>query len=302
MFEGLVAAVYESVRVSPLAPLEGVFSVWCYIFFFLLGLIIGSFLNVVVYRLHTGKTLQGRSRCLSCGKDLRWWHLVPVFSYLALRARCGHCGARISLRYSAVELLTGLLFLFVAYTFSGISIFPHLILISALVLIIVYDMLHTIIPDEFIILTSITGILIMATDFFLLPDVYMLAYHLLGGAVGFLFFAFLWFVSKGRWVGFGDAKLAIPLGFIVGWPGVLSMIMLSFWIGAAVGLTLLGLVRCARALHNRGQMHLRLFRNALTMKSEIPFAPFLIVGFLLVQFLSVDVFLLVSELLGRFIY
>ncbi len=163
------------------------------IWFFVLGLIIGSFLNVVIYRMHTGKSLSGRSRCLSCGQTLRWWHLVPVISYVWLRSRCGFCGARVSLRYSLVELGTGLLFALVASSVVGIlPMFFYLILMSVLILVVIYDVLHTIIPDEFVVIATVCAVAIIGLEWYISPDVHSILLRLVSGGVGFLFFGSLW--------------------------------------------------------------------------------------------------------------
>lgn len=284
--------------------------VWCS----LLGLVVGSFLNVVIYRFHTGKSLQGRSRCLSCGHTLSWVCLFPVASYLALRGRCAYCTARISPRYFLVELLTALLFGMVAATTSSLFLTLALLtLVSLLVVILVYDLLHTIIPDEYVIAVTVVAVGIGALSIFDAQGAYVVREILLrlaGGAVGFLFFASLWYVSRGRWIGFGDAKLAFPLGLIVSWPGVVSMVVFSFWIGAVISVCLLGLQYLAWQgrlyLVSRPQSSLffrltvmlqtyfRLPRLGLTMKSEIPFAPFLICGFVLVYFFSLTIFTFIT--------
>lgn len=93
-------------------------------------------------------------------------------------------------------------------------------------------------------------------------------------------------MSKGKWIGFGDVKLALPFGLIVGLEGVFSMVVFSFWIGALVSVTLLGLER----LSKRGKVRLHFLSSPLTIKSEVPFAPFFISGFLLVQLLHADIF------------
>ena len=258
----------------------------------LFGFIVGSFLNVVIFRLHTGKSLRGRSHCMSCGRMLKWLHLVPVFSFLCLRMRCYFCRARISGRYFLVELLTGLLFGLTAIIVSDILLRVLLLaLMATLVVIVVYDLLHTIIPDEYVLIASGIALLMGLLEIAYAHSWEGALSHALGALVGFLFFASLWAVSKGRWVGLGDAKLALPLGFILGWPGIVSCIILSFWIGAGISLVLLG----AQKVVKKGRLRVPFLSSSLTIKSEIPFAPFLILGFLLVYFFGVDVFMLVGS-------
>jgi prepilin signal peptidase PulO-like enzyme (type II secretory pathway) len=254
------------------------------IFAFLFGAIVGSFLNVVIYRLHTGKSINGRSHCLSCGTELQWFELVPILSYLFLRARCRHCSAHIPVRYAAVEVATGLTFLLLWNLFGGspLLLLFYAIFASVLIIIFVYDIRHTIIPDELVILLSVLAL------------IYVLFGHglqtfvpaLMGGMFCSLFFGGLWYFSKGRWMGLGDAKLAFPLGFMVGFPAAYSMLVLSFVVGALVSLILLALQRLLKT----GKTVLRYSGIPLTIKSEVPFAPFLIVGFVLTQLFHADIF------------
>lgn len=253
------------------------------------GAIIGSFLNVLIYRMHTGRSLSGRSHCLSCGRLLRWYHLVPVLSYLTLRGRCGHCGARFTVRYAAVEVLTAALFALGALT--AVDLVDVLLLwaiLSVLVVIVVYDLRHLIIPDELVV-----ALLLMVTAragywawFYLESALPFLATAVAGLAVAGFFFM-LWYASGGRWLGFGDVKLSFPLALLVGSGGAFSMVVLSFWVGAGVSLCLLGVGILARRL--RGKTTVWFLGRALTMKSAVPFAPFLVAGALLVFFYDVDV-------------
>jgi leader peptidase (prepilin peptidase)/N-methyltransferase len=274
--------------------MEIYFSVLSFIF----GTLIGSFLNVVIYRLHTGRSVNGRSHCMSCGEGLSWYELFPIVSYLVLRARCRHCSAYIPLRYLTVELVTGLAFLSV-FTLFGFQI-PFLIfyatLASLLIVITVYDIRHTIIPDELTIavflLACIKITFLTGASFSFSGMSSVLASIGAGlGAGGFFFL--LWYMSKGKWLGLGDAKLALPLGMIAGPVGVVSMIVLSFWTGALISLLLLGVKRAFEA----GTTSLRFPLPRLTIQSEVPFAPFLILGFLLAHLFHADIFVITSYLI-----
>lgn len=232
---------------------------------FLLGIIVGSFLNVVILRYNTGKSLLGRSGCFSCGKGLRWYELIPVISYFLQSGKCRSCGSGISLQYPLVELLTGVLFALIYQQFyPGIlSLFFYIFVWSFLIVITVYDLRHKIIPDGLsYTLAVIIGLWALGHS-----DWYALA----TGATGFLFFASLWYLSKGRWMGLGDAKLALPLGFLLGPSLGLATLMLAFWIGAIYGLIVLSLPR-----------------SRVTLKSEVPFAPFLTLGAAISFFANVD--------------
>jgi leader peptidase (prepilin peptidase) / N-methyltransferase len=258
----------------------------------LLGVIIGSFLNVFIYRFHTGRSLSGSSHCLSCQASLRWFELFPVLSYLALRARCRHCQATITPRYLIVEVLTGLLFFLVVNFIPVWWLWPLAwTLVSLLVVILVYDINHMVIPDSLVIAATVLAVIHLSYDWYLVGSITNILYSVLAGAIAYGFFAALWKYSAGRWLGYGDAKLALPLGLMVGWPGVFSMLVLSFWVGTIISLSMLGYQQYRR---RRGQQRLRFLTQPLTMKSEVPFAPFLIVGFLLVYICGVDVLSLIA--------
>ncbi len=258
---------------------------------FSLGIIIGSFLNVYLYRFHTGKSLSGKSHCLSCGNSLRPYELFPLLSYLCLRGRCRHCGSYIPARYFLVELLTGILFVLTAFTATElVSMFIALIFVSILVVIAVYDLYHLIIPDELIISLALLAILEQGHLLMRGQSVVDFGCTILAATLGSVFFYSLWHYSKGKWIGFGDVKLAMPLGIMVGYTGVFSMIVLSFWVGAIIGLATLAYL----AIKRRGQPHLRLLPQRFTMKSAIPFAPFLIIGFLGVYLFGINVIFLLS--------
>ncbi len=261
--------------------------IW-YIVIFICGTIIGSFLNVVIYRLHTSRSLNGRSHCMSCGKVLHWYELFPIFSYLSQGGRCRGCSAHIPSRYLVVELLTGFLYVMIWHYVSTDFVLLALtfVLFSILVVITVYDIRHTIIPDELSALVGIIAFGFLGYEYFLIGDVVSIALNIIGGLGAAFFFWGLWYVSKGKWIGLGDAKLALPLGIIAGFSGVFSMVVFSFWIGAGISLTLLGTER----LLKRGKKGLHFLTTPLTITSEVPFAPFLIIGFLVVHILHVDIF------------
>ncbi len=256
-----------------------------YAVIFIFGLIIGSFLNVVIYRLHTGKSLNDRSHCLSCGHTLSWYELFPLFSYLLLLGRCLHCRSHIPSRYFLVELLTGLSFLMVfSYTQNVVAVVLLLILMATLIVGAVYDLYHMIIPDEIVVVSSVLS---LAFVMYTMPrwSPTDLSLSILSGTVAFAVFGALWWYSSGRWIGLGDAKLAFPLGVLIGVSHIFSFVVVSFWIGAVLGVILLG----SAALLRRGQKHLRFPSRTLTMKSEIPFAPFMVLSFVVVFFFGVDV-------------
>lgn len=260
------------------------------------GLIVGSFLNVVIYRYHTGKSLSGHSHCLSCGHTLRWYELFPLVSYVCLFGRCGSCGCTIPLRYFLVELSTALLFvsLFAYMSVSGLFLFS-MVLVSILMVVAVYDIYHMVIPNELVIGTSILAVIYFVLQYGLFWDTERFLSHA-GAALGaFLFYGGLWLVSKGKWIGFGDAKLAIPLGFILGTPSVFTFVVFSFWIGAIVSLGLIGIPAIFHVLKAYCSSYPVVnYSKYFTMKSEVPFAPFMIAAFLLVYIFNLDVLQLMT--------
>lgn len=265
---------------------------------FILGMLIGSFLNVVILRWGHSTFLKGRSRCPGCGKTLRWYEMIPVLSFLFLGGKCSSCGEKLTIQYPLVEFFTGLIFLalFLKTGFC-VELFYHLIIFSLLILIFVYDLKYKIIPDAFV--WSFVGLTFISLFIQLSPSLTFVIPELLRIASGVLFslpLFSLWFFSGGEWMGLGDAKLALGIGWLLGfWPG-LSAVILSFWIGAIVGLLLIGVGKLSDKIKvlNKG---LFLKIKKLTMKSEIPFGPFLIIGSIIVFFYGVDVIGLISKLL-----
>lgn len=219
------------------------------------GLVVGSFLNVVVLRLGTGRSLiGGRSSCMSCGHKLETKDLVPVFSFLFQKGKCRYCKSPISIQYVLVELTTAVAFSLLASRNSSLLLY---VIVAILIAIAVYDLRHKIIPDTLVYLFIALAFIAHGPG-------------LWAGPMLFAAFALLWLLSGGRWMGFGDAKLVLGIGLLLGAPLALGAVLIAFWIGAFFGLALL---------------YLR--RGEVTMKSEIPFAPFLILATLMQLFLPI---------------
>jgi len=235
---------------------------------FVSGLIIGSFLNVVGLRWNSGSSLSGRSKCPHCSKKLVWYELVPVLSFLFLRGRCSGCHTKISFQYPLIELFSGLVFLSL-YVVYGFSIYYLLstIVFSLYIVILIYDFHHKIIPDSLVYSAIIVALFFRITTYHFLPTPYY--WDFLAGPIIFLFFALIWLFSWGRAMGFGDAKLGLSIGLLLGARTGFSAIVLAFWIGAGIMLLIMLFSRFF-GLFNRGKK--------LTMKSEIPFAPFMLLG------------------------
>ena len=219
---------------------------------FILGLIVGSFLNAVIYRLHSGESIiKARSHCVKCGHVLSWYELVPVLSFVLQAGKCRACKDRISFHYPAVELATASVFAAVLYYNLPL---PYTLTISSfLIAIFVYDLKHYIIPDKIIYpAILLSGIWRLAFSDELLSSVY-------AGLTASVFFALIFFVSRGKWLGFGDVKLAFFMGLFLGWPNIAIALFAAFVLGGIVGIGLVGL-------------HLK------TMRSQVPFGPFLVTG------------------------
>lgn len=256
-----------------------------YFVVFVTGLILGSFLNVVILRFRTGfSALDGRSICFSCGKTLVWSELIPLFSYIFLRGRCAKCKSKISLQYFIVELLTAIIFALV-FMKEGLTWFLPFWLFVALIFIFitVYDFRHKIIPDSSVVLLSVVSIVY---TLYLIITNERSWWSLLDGLYIALPFALLWIVSRGRWIGLGDAKLVLSFGWLLGVSFAYTAVVLGFWIGAVVSISLLLLQRIKG--HHRNPLSEK--NKQLTMKSEIPFAPFLILGFGIVYLFSINFF------------
>jgi len=249
------------------------------IIFFLLGLIVGSFLNVVIARLYTAETILGRSHCPHCQAKIRWYDNIPLFSFVVLGMRCRDCGEKISWQYPLVELSTGILFALTSYYFlevdntqSWLEVFYYLIVFSLLIIIFVYDFKYMEIPMIAVWLG--TGATIV---YYLLYDWMNFSSSLgimslnifsgmLAGAAAFLFFFLLSAGSKEKWMGMGDSYVALLVGLITKWPLIFAALIAAFTLGAIFGIILI-------------------VTGKKTMKSQVPFAPFLALGALLVIFI-----------------
>lgn len=276
--------------------MQNIFDIFLPVVFFLFGAIIGSFLNVVILRYRSGRTLSGRSICFTCGKTLKYYELVPIASFFSLGGRCDNCQTKISWQYPAVEALTGLVFMLLYFRFEQVLIdkpliffllFAYYALISSILIILsVYDIKHRILPDgivlTFAIISFVGMFFVSGNSFFLhMPTLW----HFLAGLLLPLPFTFLWVVSKGKWMGLGDSKFMIGIGFLLGLSSGILAILLAFWLGALFGiLFLIG----AYVSGNRG----------VTLKTAIPFGPFLAIGTILVILMNCNVFTL-FEFLSR---
>jgi prepilin signal peptidase PulO-like enzyme (type II secretory pathway) len=245
------------------------------IFFFMLGAIIGSFLNVVILRYGTGRTLWGRSHCMSCRYTLQWYDLIPIGSYLILQGRCRSCKSAFSSRYAWVEFVTAVLFT-LAYVTSGISIVLGiwLVIISLLVVLAVYDLRHKILPDAINYTLIAISFLLLFVEFtgpFVAEFVWPMWSSVLSGLLVPLPFFLLWLLSKGRAFGLGDVKLMVAIGWLFPLPVAITVVFLSFWLGV---IFVAGWLIFRRT--QLGRFALKGFG-----KQMVPFGPFLVAAVLI---------------------
>jgi leader peptidase (prepilin peptidase)/N-methyltransferase len=237
---------------------------------FVLGLLVGSFLNVLVLRWNTGLSIaRGRSVCFSCGARLSWYELIPVLSFAIQGGRCRSCRAKISWQYPLVELASGLLFM--AALFLSRSSYEFLLvaaLFSTYLAIAVYDLRHQIIPDAFSYAAGLITLGLIGLDWHMTGSVDF--YRIVAGPALFSFYGLFWLVSRGRWMGLGDGKLALSVGWALGLSQGAAATLLSFWIGAVFSLCLIAVQKLCK----RGE-------GGLSLKSAVPFGPFILLGFLI---------------------
>ncbi len=241
-------------------------------FVFILGTIAGSFINCFVWRISQKETILGSSYCPKCRHKLSFFDLFPILSFAFLKTKCRYCKEKISWQYPIIEVMVGLVFVFIYYItgfdlltndFTNIKFFElifRFIITTLLMSAFLYDLKHYIIPDR-ITLTGI-GLSLIWIIFAFFNDYYS-EIEVLGfvfSGIGSAFFLFLiWFFSQGKAMGFGDVKLVFLLGLLLGWPKIIPGLFISFFLGAFIGIILM-LLRKKK------------------MKSEVPFGPFLIIG------------------------
>lgn len=284
------------------------------LYIFILGLIIGSFLNVLILRHNTGAPIaRGKSKCLSCNSYLKWYELIPVLSFLFQKGRCRNCGTKISAQYIIVEILTALVFSlvylkttgffenaffyfespsfaamnFILRQIRGFSpdgkeiflILSALIFFCCLIVISVYDYYHKIIPNKYSSFLFFFSLVFVFVSFYFFYDLKFLIQNILSGLIFFLFFFLMSFVSGERWMGYGDSKLAVSLGLFLGPVKSLLAFIFSFWIGAIFGAIVL------------------IFARKFSLKSQMPFAPFLALGAFLAFLVEIDfIYLLILKI------
>jgi leader peptidase (prepilin peptidase) / N-methyltransferase len=230
---------------------------------FVLGLIVGSFLNAVIYRLSVNKSVvYGRSFCPTCKHDLGFMDLFPVVSYLMQKSRCRYCKKKISSQYPLVELATGLTFVLLFLRLSELGFgyaelairFGFMAVYTAfLIVIFMYDLKHYLILDKVI----LPAIIVAALGGFVMG--YIWWHMVLAALVAGGLFAAQFALSRGRWIGGGDIRLGVLMGLMVSWPVVLVALFLAYMIGSIIGVGLI-------------------ISGKKSMGSKVPFGTFLTVA------------------------
>lgn len=249
---------------------------------FLFGTVIGSFLNVVIFRHNSGRSFGGRSGCLKCSRNLEWYELIPIFSFLFQGGKCRKCNTGISFLYPVIEFSMGLitLFLFARFVFYlplSVGNFLYFVLFHALVFSIMlviagYDMRHKIIPNNLVyplMVITFAGLFFSEFASFHFHPATLSAIS--AGPIVALPLFLLWAITKGKGLGFGDVKLAIAIGFLLGISRGFAALIVGFWAGAIVGLIIMAV---------KGKLSAR--------KMQVPFAPFLVLGTIIAFFFNLN--------------
>lgn len=260
-----------------------------YILIFMIGLAIGSFLNVLIDRLPAEESIMGKSHCDFCKKDLAWYDLLPILSYVYLGARCRYCGKKLSFLYPLVELITGVMFVWVvagvgetgrmrdlgrmrevgevggallSLHFSVLQIIAFLGIVSAAIVIFFSDLKYQIIPDSIQVFLFAFAFLFLITKG-ITPKVFL--EQVVAAFIVMFPILILFVFTKGKAMGFGDVKLSFIMGFLLGITGGLVALYIGFVTGAAVGVALI-------------------FLGKKKLKSKIAFGPFLVIGMAVMLF------------------
>ena len=263
---------------------------------FILGLVLGSFANVCIYRMPRDlSVVKPNSHCTNCNKFIKWYDNIPVISYIILRGKCRNCGSKISLIYPAVELICGLLFLSMYFLFGFTYILaPFCMFVFSLLVITVIDFDFQIIPDEISFFLIILGLLISFLNPILGDTV---PQRILNSFLGFLTGggSLLIVAIIGKWIfgkdamGGGDIKIMAGVGAFIGWDKVLFAIFIACFLGSIVGIFMM-------------------LSKKIGKRQEIPFGPYLAISSFAVLFLPPPailmnyIFMLEENLLVKYVF
>lgn len=215
-----------------------------YIIIFLYGIVVGSFVNVLIYRIPLHENIATEhSHCMTCNTRLRWYDLVPLFSWIMLKGRCRYCKARISAQYPVIELINGCGYVLV-FMFNGLNLSSilYVMAFSMLTAITVIDMRTYEIPVGLNIAIGVLGIINMAFDFS------NLAYYAIGMVSVSSFLLILYLVTKGRGIGGGDIKLMAAAGLLLGWKHIILALIIGCILGSIIHIALMKICKKDRML------------------------------------------------------
>ena len=251
-----------------------------------LGVILGSFLNALLFRFNTGRGMGGRSRCMRCNHELGALDLVPLLSYLFLGGRCRYCSCAISWQYPLVEAVGGVLSVgvYVLYPTDALLYGFWLLVWMTLLFIVVYDARHMIIPwssSLFLLFLSVLYLVAHYRGDFFHIDV-------AAGVLLALPLFLLSLVSRGTWMGWADSLLELSLGSLLGLSAGGSALLFGVWSGAIIGITVVFLQRLTPTHGSQKST------EGFTMRSEIPFGPYLALGAAIAFFFHVNLFSTIS--------
>ncbi|KKQ37679.1 MAG: Type 4 prepilin-like protein leader peptide-processing enzyme PilD [Candidatus Roizmanbacteria bacterium GW2011_GWA2_37_7] len=265
-----------------------------YPFVFILGLIFGSFLNVLADRLSKRKTILGRSKCDSCNHELAWNDLIPIVSYMMLGGKCRYCKASFSIQYPLVELFTAGVFVMTWYVSTEQLLLPrssvlihifHMAIAAVLIVMLLADLRYQIIPDEMQIALLLIGFLkimyvgVVFGQSDILQLMQMVGQHIILGVAVMAPLLAVFLLTKGRGMGFGDVKLTFVIGVILG--------MVSGYLALYIGFVSGGIIGALLLVTKRGKR-----------KTKIAFGPFLILGFYVMLFFEPEIILFMSRIYG----
>lgn len=243
------------------------------LFVFITGLIFGSFFNVCIFRIQKGESISyPPSHCTSCNNRLKWYDLIPVLSYIFLKGKCRYCKEKISLRYPAVELITGILFYLVYFKY-GLTVLTikFIVFISILIIIGMIDFDTT----DVYVSTTLTGAVFGIV--FILVDVYFknsITTYVLGGILGGGVITLIIIGSKiiigTEGMGWGDAEICLVVGLFLGLKLTIVMLMISFVLGGIIGVVLIAM-------------------KIKTREDYIPFGPFIVLAAIITTFFGQDI-------------
>jgi len=253
---------------------------------FILGVSVGSFLNVLIDRLPKGEAITGRSQCDFCRKKLRWYDLIPVLSFILLKGKCRYCKKKLSSQYPLVELLTGISFMLISnfkfqisnqfqiFNFQSLNLIVLWGVVSCLIVIFFSDLKYHLISDYVLLAFSVFSFFYHFSNNITIQQYSNL---FISGLIVALPIFLIYYLSRERAMGLGDVYLSAIIGFLLGWKTGFLALYIAFVTGAIFGLILI-LLRKKK------------------LKSRIPFGPFLVIGTVIMLFFQDKVWLLISNI------